>query len=392
MRAAHVTLAAYTDFGAWGLRGVGMYHLVRDAWRRGLLREVIAVSGRRCQYEFDRGLIRTLPGESRLISALAQVRRAWRGFPARWLGETIFDHYAASRLAPGGGTLVASAGMVRTARRARVLGYRTVLYAGHAHPRYLLREIRAEQRRLGLRRGAEDLARRLALARFAAHVDASDHVLAVSEFVRATFVEFGYPGERIFVTPLGVDLARFEPTPPPPAPLTYLFVGHVDGSTGILKGLHDLLEAWTRLALPDGRLVVCGKLGGEARRVIGRYDGALRDVALLGPVSHPKRYYREASVFVLPTIAEGMPKVVIEAMASGRPVIVSEVPRPVVREGVDGFYVGARDPDGLAARMRYFHRHPGEVARMGQNARRRAEEFGWDRFSRQIADILEGVR
>ncbi|MGH8006804.1 MAG: hypothetical protein ACREQ3_07320, partial [Candidatus Binatia bacterium] len=126
---ASLIFAAYTHFGAGGLRGTGMYHLVREAWKRGYVRKVIAVSKKRCRYEFDLGLVDTLPGESRIINGLNQVRnKAWRAFPSRWLGEMIFDRYAASRLTGPGDVLITTPGMLSTAKKAKALGYKTFLY------------------------------------------------------------------------------------------------------------------------------------------------------------------------------------------------------------------------------------------------------------------------
>jgi glycosyltransferase involved in cell wall biosynthesis len=103
---------------------------------------------------------------------------------------------------------------------------------------------------------------------------------------------------------------------------------------------------------------------------------------------NPQDYYRRSSVFVLPSVAEGLPKVVLEAMACGRPVITTPILKPVVRDAVDGFYVPMRDVEALKEKMLYFYEHPEEVARMGANASERARSFTWDRFSRQIAELF----
>ena len=97
-----LTLAAYTRFGARGMKGTETYYLVREAWKRGHLGKVIAVSKRNCQREFDLDLVQTLPGQSRLISGLGQIKKKlWTAFPSTWLGEAIFDRYAASQTLSG---------------------------------------------------------------------------------------------------------------------------------------------------------------------------------------------------------------------------------------------------------------------------------------------------
>jgi len=390
MRGAKLTVAAYSHFGARGLKGVETYYLVKEAWRRGYLEKVIAVSKKRCGYEFDLDLVDTLPGESRLISGLVQIKeKAWQAFPARWFGEMIFDRYAASRLKRSGGILILTPGMIHTARKAKALGYTIFLYGATPDPRYLMEQIRTEREAFGLKVGEDDKDRSRMVARWTASLALTDHLLAVSEFSKDTYVTYGFPQEKVSVAPLGVALQRFPLTPPPTDNcFTYLFVGHVNGTTGIVKGLQYLLLAWSELRLKNARLLVCGKIGAEGREVIRRYEGRLHNVEFTGQVSDPAEYYRKAAVFVLPSVAEGMAKVTIEAMATGRPVIVTPNCGAVARDGVDGFYVPPRDVEALKKRMLYFYNHREEIARMGANASEWAQRFTWERFSRQIADVI----
>jgi glycosyltransferase involved in cell wall biosynthesis len=385
-----LTLAAYTRFGARGLKGIEMYYLVKEVWRKGHLRKVIAVSKKACRYDFDLNLIDTLPGQSRIISGLGQVqRRLWEAFPSRWLGEIIFDHYAASKLTGSTGSIVTTPRMIRTARKAKALGYKTLLYADHCDPRYLSKEIAAEQSAFGLATVEDNKNRSWQMARFTAHVGSSDFIIALSEYAKETYVHYGFPKENIVVAPLGIDLQRFRVTPPPAdGPFVYLLMAHVTGTTGILKGLQYLLQAWFELNLKNAVLRVCGDIGREAQELIRRYSGKLRNVEFTGSVSNPQDYFQKSSVFVLPSLAEGLPKVVLEAMACGRPIITTAILKPVVREGVDGFYIPMRDVAALKDRMLYFYDHREEVARMGANASEQARSFTWERFSRQIADIF----
>ena len=391
MNADRLTLAGFTHFGARGLKGIEMYYLVNEVWKSKRLHKVIAVSKKHCRYDFDLDLVETLPGESRLISGLNRIqKRVWQAFPSGWLGEMIFDRYAASRLTAPGDILVLTAGLVHTARKAKALGYQVVLYGATPDPRYLAEQVRAEQAAFGFKSGGEDKNRAWKMARFAAHVENSDYILALSDFAKETYVRYGFPKERIFVAPLGVDLQRFHATPPPPrdTSFTYLLVAHVSGTTGVLKGLQYLLEAWSTLELKNSKLQVCGEIGSEAHKLIGKYGGKLRNVEFTGRVSNPEEYYQKSSVFVLPSLAEGLPRVVLEAMACGRPVITTPILKPVVREGLDGFYIPMRDVAALKERMVYFYNHREEVERMGRNASERAQEFTWERFSGQIAEIL----
>jgi glycosyltransferase involved in cell wall biosynthesis len=387
-----LVLAAYTHFGAMGLKGNGMYYLVQEAWKKQYVQKIIVVSKKSCQYEFDFCLVDTLPGESRLISLLGQIReKMWSEFPARWLGESIiFDHYAASRLPRSGGVLITTPRLIHTTRKAKQLGYTTLLYSGTPHPQYMIEQVQTEHKAFGLKEARLLKTDSWEMTRFATHVATSDYILTVSEFAKRTYEQQGIPSERIFVAPLGVDLRKFHAIPPSPSPpFTYLFVGQVDGTTGVLKGLPYLLQAWDELALTDARLVICGHMGPEAQRILQPYGGKLKQVEFVGFVNNIEDYYQHASVFVLPSVAEGFAKVVAEAMASGRPVITTPIFDFVVREGLDGFITPFRDVAALKDRMLYFYQHREESARMGANASKQARQFSWERFSRQVAKIVE---
>jgi glycosyltransferase involved in cell wall biosynthesis len=390
-RPDRLTLVAYSRFGARGLKGIEMYYLVKELWKKNSLQKVIAVSKKDCRYEFDLDLVETLPGQSRVISALGQIKkRVWKAFPSAWLSEFIFDRYAAHRLTQPGEIMVLTPGLIRTAQKAKALGYTTFLYGATPDPRYISEQVRAEQKSFGLQAAGEDTNRARQMARFVAHVESSDYIIAVSEFAKETYVKHGFPADKIFVAPLGVDLQRFHTTAVPiddPC-FTFLLMAHVSGTTGILKGLPYLLQAWSEMKLENSKLQVCGEMGPEAKKLIREYAGRLRNVEFTGYVSNPEDYYRKSAVFVLPSLAEGLPRVVLEAMACGRPVITTPILKPVVREGLDGGYVPMRDVPALKEKMLYFYNHRQDVARMGANAAERARFFTWERFSRQIAKIL----
>ena len=94
-----------------------------------------------------------------------------------------------------------------------------------------------------------------------------------------------------------------------------------------------------------------------------RYMGFTRDVAAV---------WRRADIFVLPALSrEGMPRALLEAAASGRPIIVSDVPgcRHFVQDGVEGFIVPPGDPAALADALERLARDPGLRARLGLAAR-----------------------
>ena len=100
-----------------------------------------------------------------------------------------------------------------------------------------------------------------------------------------------------------------------------------------------------------------------------------------------------ADIFVMPSLCESFGKVILEAMASGLPVIATTNTgaRDVVKDGKHGFIIPIRDSKAIKDKIQYFYDNPSEIKRMGKNARKVAENYTWDRYSEKIADSLELV-
>jgi glycosyltransferase involved in cell wall biosynthesis len=100
---------------------------------------------------------------------------------------------------------------------------------------------------------------------------------------------------------------------------------------------------------------------------------------------------REAHVVALPSYyGEGVPKILLEAAASGRAAVTTDWPgcRDTVQHRETGLLVAPRDPRGLAEAIAYLLEHPEERQRMGKNARKRAErQFSVEQFAKKMTGI-----
>jgi glycosyltransferase involved in cell wall biosynthesis len=99
-------------------------------------------------------------------------------------------------------------------------------------------------------------------------------------------------------------------------------------------------------------------------------------IRYLGTASDVRPYLADCHIYVLPSYHEGMPRTVLEAMATGRPILTTDAPgcRETVLPGENGFLVPVRDADALAERMIWFIEHRGQWERMGARSREMAEE------------------
>lgn len=147
------------------------------------------------------------------------------------------------------------------------------------------------------------------------------------------------------------------------------YVGRVTEDKGILT----LLAAFQALRLqvaPRLRLMLVGPMQDRIREAIDRQPGLGTDVTAMGARPDPWRFLAAADLFVLPSRREGLPLSLLEAMASGLPVVatqVGDVPR-VVRNQFTGLLVPSDDAAKLAEAIAWIVGHPDEAETMAVNA------------------------
>lgn len=126
------------------------------------------------------------------------------------------------------------------------------------------------------------------------------------------------------------------------------------------------------------------------------YDAFLADYFKLhDPVSDVARLYHQSSVLCLPSLYEGMPNVICEAMACGKPILASDVcdNSKLVKHGMNGLLFNPTSPDDMANRIIAFNDLINqEKKRMGKESRRLAENmFSSERFLAQYRDIIKAL-
>src|SRR5213080_969181 len=220
-------------------------------------------------------------------------------------------------------------------------------------------------------------------SRFVEEYSLADLLLVLSQTATDTFRARGFPEEKLFYLPRGVDVERFKPGRRP-AKFRAVFVGALIKR----KGIHHLLEAWYRLNLTDAELWLVGSVPDEAKQYLKEF---WRDnIRVVGFVRDPENCLIQSTVHVFPSQWEGSAKVTYEAAACALPQITTREAGDVVRDGVEGIIVRPKDVDAIAAALDHLHRHPEVVERMGNAARRRVvENFTWDHFRTRLLDAYE---
>lgn len=227
-------------------------------------------------------------------------------------------------------------------------------------------------------------------------------VIVNSKMVRKEILaRFKIPEEFIHVIYNGVDLDRFHPANRKTMRAILrkqngagesTFVVLLVGSGFERKGLEPLMRAFA--AVPgDTRLWVVGK-GSTLpyERIAGRL-GIMERTKFFGPREEVIPFYAGADIFALPTLYDPFPNVILEAMASGLPVITTAQcgAAEIIRQGREGFVV--ESPQAVDAIRRAIERMlPREVRRvMGKAARERAEAFPMEETVRQTEKLYRSL-
>jgi len=223
--------------------------------------------------------------------------------------------------------------------------------------------------------------------------------LCVSAFIRDQLLARGFPPEKVLVQRSGVNLdTPIEPGDPAPAGYV-MFAGRFVEK----KGAMYLIEAVRRLEAMgrDVRLLLVG--AGPLEAELRRATASLQHVEFRGwmPNNELRRWMRGALALCVPSVhaadgdAEGLPTVVIEAMAAGTPVIGSDHAGigEAIEDARTGFLVPEQDPDAIAAALRRLLDDPGLRRQLGENARSAAvEHFDMFKQSRRLeARLLEVI-
>ena len=186
----------------------------------------------------------------------------------------------------------------------------------------------------------------------------------------------GYGCQRVEIIPHGVDIVG--KVKPPPG---RFIVGYL-GAVGPDKGLVYLLQAWKKLNYPDATLVIAGR--DSQSPFVGHLAKDVPHISLAGWIGNIADFYSNISLYVQPSITEGFGIEVLEAMAHGRAVLVSDgagaadvVPHT--------WQFPAGNVDTLAEKIDQFRKC--DLGLMGSIGRGLAAEYSWEKIRARYQDL-----
>lgn len=212
----------------------------------------------------------------------------------------------------------------------------------------------------------------------------SDLLVCPSEFVRDDLIlNHGVNLERTIVAPYSID-HKWTNLQSAPIPRRILFAG----SAIVRKGIHYFAMAAKGLSRHGYQFRVAGSASSTVR-----HHKDASELIFLGHLSSQELEdeFRQADVFVFPTLAEGSASVVTEALGAGIPVVTTHAAGSLVRNGTDGFIVTERDPSALIEAIRCIAENRQLRTSMSESARIRAQSYSWDDFSQTVISATKSI-
>lgn len=299
----------------------------------------------------------------------------------------IFDKRAKRLLRKCDIFVGASGASLHTIARAKDYGAVTILEHGSAYIVYQDKILREEYKEFGVQSGFIQLTDPRVISKELMEYAEADYISVPSLFARRTFLEAGFPEEKLIHVSYGVDLEEFKPVPKEDSVFRVVYAG---GMT-LQKGVHYLLQAFAELNLPNSELLLIGTKSPEIEPFFKKYAGYYKWIGHV-PQRELAKHYSQSSVFVLNSIQDGFGMVIIQAMACGLPVIATENTGgpDIIEGGESGYIIPIRDTGALKDRLNYLHKNPEKAKQMGMNARGRVKNgFTWEDYGKKMVKEYE---
>ena len=230
----------------------------------------------------------------------------------------------------------------------------------------------------------------------------ADVVIALTEDMKTEMQKIY--SRDVAVIPNGIDLESYEDLPTKEASRQRLALNNNDkiilfvGTLRPVKGLKYLIQAMNMVRQKDtkARLMLIGY--GEERQSL---EGLVKEldlgdrVTFVGKVPNEKvpEYMAASDIFVLPSLSEGFPVVILEAMASGLPIVATKVGGlpEIVKDGENGFLVKPRGPEELADKVLALLENEELRRGMIRNNRNKVQQYSWENTVGQLEAIYSHV-
>ena len=270
-------------------------------------------------------------------------------------------------------------------KKAKKKNIKTIYFLNNLAPVYRKKIIETEFDKLGLPKPLE-VENKTLTSKMNESIKMADYIGALSAWQKKTYIDEGVDESKIFLSFLGVNSSVFFPKKIKKDKFVVICVSN----DFVRKGVKYLIEAFNSLKLDNSELWIVGENSKNlAERVVkieknNIFKGSVNEFEL-------PNLYNQSSIFCLPTFEEGLPAVILQAMACGLPVITTKILKDVfTADGQEGFIIEAGNSSILSEKIKYFYDNPNKIIEMGAKARTRIEnEFTFDCVAKRIVNYCK---
>lgn len=301
-----------------------------------------------------------------------------------YINSYLFD-FMASRFIPKSTVVhfVGSTGLI-TAKHASKWRATLICDCREEHPLFQDDMLKDEPKRCGVESSAlfAFSYREKVLREF----EISDHIIVPSTYAKKTFLARGFRDEKVHVLHYGVESNFFHPVQKEGDIFRIIYVGQIT----FRKGIQYLLEAFKKLNLPGSELLLVGGVDPRFRPILARYEGSFVHIPHMAHIDLLKHYGR-SSIFAMPSLADAFPLAVLEAMACGLPVVISQNTGTVdlVRHREHGFIVPIRDVEAIQEAILAAYESPDLLATLSANAAKLGSAQSWERYGQDAITLYK---
>jgi glycosyltransferase involved in cell wall biosynthesis len=274
---------------------------------------------------------------------------------------------------------------IRSMTQAKKDGKKIVLERASSHIRFQFQLLEEEYQKWGLIfKGDPRVA-----AQEEREYELADYVTVPSGFVERSFINLGFPKEKLFKNNFGAN-QYFSPSKPKRNKFTIVYVG----SLSIRKGLPYFFEALKQITIDPASFDVwfIGKISPEIQKIIPNYQQP--NWQFFGHVNHYELsdLISQCSVAVQPSLEEGLSMVIPQLMACATPVIATTNTggEDIITDGSTGYIIPIRSATAIAEKLSLLYSDKTLLHALQQNAASYANQFGnWDQYGDRYATFLK---
>lgn len=220
----------------------------------------------------------------------------------------------------------------------------------------------------------------------------TDYFFAPSNVVVKSLEFCGIPENKIIKVPYGVNVNDFRFTPKivkEDLPLRLIFVGQVL----YRKGIHHLLNVVSRFSTNELTLKIAGTFN-HHDPLIKKFHN-MKNIDFLGFTTKDilAKEYQNSDIFILPSLGEGQAMVIFEALATGTPVICTELSggNDAIINYYNGIVCESSNEDSLYDAIKWFIDNKNNIPKMSENARKTALDYTWDNYHKNYIKNLYSI-